>query len=41
MGSRYGRNGPPNSTHSGRVNTWPLRRLHIDEGVGWVLGFGG
>jgi hypothetical protein len=22
-----------NSTHSGRVNMWPLTRLHIDEGV--------
>jgi hypothetical protein len=32
--------GPPNSTHSGRANTWPLMRLHIDEGVGCVLGFG-
>ena len=31
---------PPNSTPSGRVNTSPATKLHIDEGVGCVLGFG-
>ena len=40
LGSRYGNYGPPNSTHSGRVNMWPLMRLHIDKGVGCVLASG-
>ena len=32
--------GPPNSTHTGRVNTCPSMRFHIDEGVGCVLALG-